>query len=106
MNTTTIYITKDQKCYQFGLPPIVTLKEPDWVSRTWIRKLIVEIPAGYEIAEAIDGSMQIYDKNEKPQEFGTDKNEMPFIYEYKVGCFDKCDKIPLKVLKEGWDIDE
>ena len=50
--TTTLYITRTGDMIQTGKPAEVTLEEYPEISRTWIRRVTVELPAGFEAAEA------------------------------------------------------
>ena len=49
--TTTLYITRTGDMIQTGKPAEVTLEEYPEISRTWIRRVTVELPAGFEAAE-------------------------------------------------------
>ena len=58
--TTTLYITRTGDMIRPGKPAEVTLDEYPEISRTWIRRIIVELPAGFEAAEAGDGRNHIF----------------------------------------------
>ena len=45
---------------QTGKPAEVTLEEYPEISRTWTRRVAVELPAGFEAAEAGDGRKHIF----------------------------------------------
>lgn len=48
--TTTLYITRTGDMIRMGKPAEVTLEEYPEISRTWIRRVTVELPAGFEAA--------------------------------------------------------
>ena len=58
--TTTLYITRTGDMIQTGKPAEVTLEEYPEISRTWTRRVTVELPAGFEAAEAGDGRKHIF----------------------------------------------
>ena len=58
--TITLYITRTGDMIQTGKPAEVTLEEYPEISRTWTRRVAVELPAGFEAAEAGDGRKHIF----------------------------------------------
>lgn len=95
--TATLYIIKDADGYRLGADPVIRLWEPESVSRTWIRRVTVELPNGYKVAENYYGEPNIYLDGEH-YELGTDKNDSPVIIDHKNnGSF-----IRLPILEEGW----
>lgn len=96
--TTTIYIIKESDAYRFGLDPVVRLCEPESVSRTWIRRVTVQLPDGFSVEESKCGGPMIYQGNDY-YELGINRDEDPVIIDHKEnGAY-----IPLTVLYEGWD---
>lgn len=97
MKTTTIYITKTADCYRFGMPPTVTMEEPGGCSRTWIKKMSVEIPNGFEVVLCKDERNRFFRDNNS-FEMGIGKNGNPVIIDHVNWSY-----IPLRIIKEGWD---
>jgi len=94
----TMYIIKDENAYRLGSPTEVRLWEPEFLSRTWIRRVTVSLPDGFCVAEGAYGESLIYRGNEH-YELGTNKDEEPVIIDHhNNGTY-----IPLTVLSEGWD---
>lgn len=94
----TLYVIKDADAYRFGCNPVVRLWEPKSLSRQWIRRVKVELPEGYYIAENQYGEELLF-KNGKHYELYTDKNENPVIIDHiHNGAY-----IRLPILSEGWD---
>ena len=98
--TTTLYITRTGDMIRTGKPAEVTLDEYPEISRTWIRRIIVELPAGFEAAEAGDGSKHIF-RSSDCYELTVNADGVPCIIDHtqRGGPF-----IPLRVLSDGWDI--
>ena len=98
--TTTLYITRTGVMIQTGKPAEVTLEEYPEISRTWIRRVTVELPAGFEAAEAGDGGKRIF-RGPDCYELTANVDDVPCIIDHtqRGGPF-----IPLRVLSEGWDI--
>lgn len=96
--TATLYIIKEADDYRFGRGSVVRLQEPEYVSRTWIRKVTVELPDGFEVAENQCGEKFVY-RGDQQYEVSTDKNEDPVIIDHtNRGAY-----IRMDVLAEGWD---
>lgn len=96
--TATLYITKDREAYRLGLDPIVQLWEPESISRTWIRRVVVELPEGFQAHESASCNLCLYSGN---QDYGlaTNKEGDPIIVDHNNnGQF-----IPLSIVSEGWD---
>ncbi len=94
----TIYIIKEQSAYQFGWDPVVSLTEPPFISRTWIRKLTVELPKGFSVEMNKYDEPMVFRGNEA-YKLATNKQEDPVILDHNsYGSY-----IPLVVLHEGWD---
>lgn len=96
--TATLYIVKDADSYRFGRDSVVLLREPADISRTWIRRVTVSLPDGFEIAESQYGEKFVC-CGDQQYEMSTDKNENPVIIDHlHNGAY-----IPMTVLTEGWD---
>ena len=96
--TATLYIIKDADGYRFGRGPVVRLQEPECVSRTWIRKVTVELPNEFEVAENQYGEKFVY-LGDRQYEVSTDENGAPVIIDHtNSGAY-----IRMAVLAEGWD---
>ncbi|MFR8953849.1 MAG: hypothetical protein ACLVH7_07040 [Flavonifractor plautii] len=98
--TTTLYITRTGDMIRTGKPAAVTLEEYPEISRTWTRRVTVELPAGFEAAEAGDGRKHIF-RGSDCYELTANADGVPCIIDHtqRGGPF-----IPLRVLSEGWDI--
>ena len=98
--TTTLYITRTGDMIQTGKPAEVTLEEYPEISRTWMRRVEVELPDGYEVAEAGDGRKHIFCGSDC-YELTANADGVPCIIDHtqRGGPF-----IPLPILSEGWDI--
>lgn len=96
---TTLYITRTGDMIQFGRPAEVTLEEFPEVSRTWTRRVVVDLPAGFEVAEAMDGHKRIF-RGSECYELTINADEIPVIVDHTQsgGPF-----IVLPILSEGWD---
>lgn len=94
----TLYVIKDADAYRFGRDPVVRLWEPESLSREWIRRITVELPEGYEIAENKYGEKALY-RNGEHYELSTDKDENPVIIDHK----NNGRYIQLTALAEGWN---
>lgn len=96
--TAALYIIKEQDAYRLGYDPVVRLWEPESISRTWIRKVVVELPEGYYVAETTFGDLCLYRGGEQ-YELATNAREDPIIVDHNNnGRF-----IPLSIVSEGWD---
>ena len=96
--TATLYIIKDDNAYKFGLAPAVRLWEPKFLSRTWIRRVTVELPNEFCVAESTSGEPMIF-RGSEHYDLATDKNEDPVIIDHtERGAY-----IRLNILEEGWD---
>lgn len=94
---TTIYIVATENCYRMGLEPKVQLWEPESISRTWIRRLTVELPDGFEVCENYYGE-PIISRNKEGYDLATNKDGNPVIIDHTAnGKY-----IPLNVVSEGW----
>ena len=98
--TTTLYITRTGDMIRPGKPAEVTLDEYPEISRTWIRRIIVELPAGFEAAEAGDGRNHIF-RGSDCYALTANADGVPCILDHtqRGGPV-----IPLRVLSDGWDI--
>lgn len=96
--STTLYIIKEQDAYRFGWPPVVRLLEPEFMSRTWIRRVTVDLPDGFsEGVGQFDEPVIV--RGDEAYELGTNKDEEPVIIDHtENGAF-----IPLPIFSEGWD---
>lgn len=95
---TTLYIIKGQDAYRFGFDPVVRLWESESVSRTWIRRVNVDLPDGFEVAKNYYGDPMICCGGEG-YELATNANEDPVIIDHT----ENGKYIPLTVLSDGWD---
>lgn len=94
----TLYIIKDEDGYRLGAEPVVRLWEPEWISRTWIRKVTVDLPEGFQTGINHYGEPMIF-RGEEHYEIGTDGKENPVIIDHKNnGAY-----IHLPILTEGWN---
>lgn len=96
--TTTLYIVKAPEAYEFGWPPKVQLWEPESLSRTWIRRLSVELPSGFEVSENYYGEPLIF-REGRAYDLGVNKAGNPVIIDHT----NNSQYIPIKILSEGWD---
>ena len=96
---TTLYITKTDDMIHLGKPAKVTLEEFPEVSRTWVRRVVVELPKDFEVAEAGDGRKHIF-RGSDMYELHSNKDDEPVIIDHtkRGGPF-----ITLHILEEGWD---
>lgn len=96
----TLYITRTGDMIQTGKPAEVTLEEYPEISRTWTRRVAVELPAGFEAAEAGDGRKHIF-RGSDCYELTANADGVPCIIDHtqRGGPF-----IPLPILSEGWGI--
>lgn len=98
--TTTLYITRTGDMIRTGQPATVTLDEYPVITRGWIRKVIVELPAGFKVAEAGDGRKHIF-RGKNCYELITSADGVPSIIDHtKRGG----PLIPLVALNEGWEV--
>lgn len=96
--TATLYITKEADAYRFGLDPVVQLWEPENTSRTWIRRVVVDLPEGYYAAESTFWGPCLSCGDER-YDLATNSKEEPIIVDHNnTGRF-----IPLSIVSEGWD---
>lgn len=96
---TTMYITRTGDMIRLGLPAKVTLEEFPETSRTWTRCVIVDLPVGFGVAEAMDGHKRIF-RGSECYELTINADETPVIIDHTQigGPF-----IVLPILSEGWD---
>lgn len=96
---TTIYITQTGEMIRTGSPAQVTLEEFPGISRTYTRRVVVELPDGFEVAEAGDGRKHTF-RGPEMYELQVNKNGDPVIVDHTQhgGPF-----IQIPVLEEGWD---
>ena len=82
---------------QTGKPAEVTLEEYPEISRTWTRRVAVELPAGFEAAEAGDGRKHIF-RGSDCYELTANADGVPCIIDHtqRGGPF-----IPLPILSEA-----
>lgn len=96
--TAALYIIKDRDAYRFGLDPIVQLWEPESISRIWIRRVVVELPEGFHVAESASCNLCLY-CGDKDYGLATNKAGDPVVVDHNNnGSF-----IPLSIVSEGWD---
>lgn len=96
--TATLYIIKGADAYRLGADPVVRLWEPESISRTWIRRVTVDMPEGFRVADNAYDEPCIY-RGGQQYELATDKNENPVIIDHlNSGAY-----INMDVLDEGWD---
>lgn len=97
---TTVYITRTSDMIRFGQPAAVTMEEPPETSRTWIRKVVVEIPPEFHVGKNGYGEPAIFGKGEKISfDMIANSNEDPCIIDHT----ENGKYIPLTVVSEGWD---
>ena len=96
--TTTLYITHTGDMIHTGKPAAVTLDEYPEISRTWIRRVTVDLPAGFEVAEAGDGRKHIF-RGSECYELTANADGVPCIIDHT----SRSSYIPLRVLSDGWD---
>ena len=96
--TTTLYITRTGDMIQTGKPAEVTLDEYPEISRTWMRRVVVDLPAGFDVAEAGDGRKHIFSGSDC-YEMTANADGIPCIIDHmkQGGPY-----IPLAILSEGW----
>lgn len=94
--TATLYIIKDADSYKFGRDHVVRLQEPEFMSRTWIRKVTVTLPDGFEVAENQYGEKFVY-RGGQQYEVSIDKDENPVIIDHT----NRGTYIHMDVLEEG-----
>lgn len=96
----TLYITRTGDMIRTGKPAEVTLYEYPEISRTWTRRVVVELPDGFEVAEARDGCKHIF-RGADAYELHANADGDPVIIDHTQygGPF-----IPLPIVTEGWDI--
>lgn len=96
---TTLYITRTEDMIRFGKPAEVTLEEYPEISRTWIRRITVELPTGFEVTKTKDGRKHIF-RGSECYELTENVDGVPCIIDHtqRSGPF-----IPLQILSEGWD---
>ena len=98
--TTTLYIIRTGDMIQTGMRAEVTLDEYPGISRTWTRRVIVDLPAGFEVAQAGDYHKHIF-RGSDCYELTVNVDNVPCIIDrtQRGGPF-----IPLSIISEGWDI--
>lgn len=96
---TTLYITRTGDMIEYGKPAEVTLSEYPEISRTWVRRVVVDLPEGFEVAEAQGGSKRIY-KGSECYSLISDTAGNPVIVDHTQP---RPQYIPLPILREGWD---
>lgn len=96
--TATLYIIKEADGYRFGADPVVRLWEPESISRAWIRKVTVELPDGYRVADNYYGEPFVYCGNRR-YELSVDKHGNPVIIDHT----NNYTYIHMDILAEGWD---
>lgn len=96
--TTTLYITRTGDMIQTGKPAAVTLDEYPEISRTWTRRVVVDLPAGFETTEAGDGRRHIF-RGPDAYELTANADGIPCIIDHtqRGGPY-----IPLDIISEGW----
>lgn len=98
MATCTLYIVADENHYRLGNPPVVLLREPGWISRAWIARMVVELPEGFEVKETVYSDLGIFCGGEY-YALGINADENPVIIDHnQYGTY-----IPLKILSKGWN---
>ena len=97
----TLYITRTGDMIRFGLPARVTLDEFPEVSRTWMRRVTVELPEGFMVGESNYGEPLIVRAGERQGfELTVNAQGEPVIVDHtNRGAY-----IALPILSEGWDI--
>lgn len=96
----TLYITRTGDMIRFGMPARVTLDEYPEISRTWIRRVEVELPEGFTVGENYLDQPMIC-RGGEGYELTVNADEVPCIIDHtqRGGPL-----IPLSILSEGWDI--
>lgn len=94
----TIYITRTSDMIRFGLPAKVTLTEYREVSRTWIRRVEVELPEGFEVSKNHMDQPMIFRGGEH-YDLIANTNGIPCIVDHT----DNGRQIKTTILSEGWD---
>ena len=95
---TQIFITKDETALNFGWPAAVTLTEPLYISRQFIRRVIVELPEGFDVAENQIGEKKVFGPG-GGYDLAVDANGNPVIIDHL--NFGK--NIKMRIVREGWD---
>lgn len=90
-----LFIIKTEDHYRLGTDAAVSVINEPPISREWTEPVTVELPEGYEAAEAADGSHYIYYEDEMCA-CGVNAAGDPVIFG------DKGKHIPLKVIERGW----
>lgn len=94
--TATLYITRTIDMIRFGWPSKVTLDEPTWLSRTWIRRVEVELPDGFEVGRSHYDEPMIC-RDGWGYELTVNAKDVPCIIDHT----ERGRYIPLTVLSEG-----
>lgn len=94
----TLYITRTGDMIELGQSACVTLDEFPEISRTWTRRVLVDLPAGFDVAEAGDGRKHIF-RGSDCYEMTANADGIPCIIDHtkQGGPY-----IPLAILSEGW----
>lgn len=94
----TLYITRTGEMIDLGKPARVTLYGFPEVSRVWVRRVVVELPDGFEVGNNGYGCKMIC-RGDRGYELAATVNEEPVIVDHT----DNGKYIPLPILSEGWD---
>lgn len=92
----TIYIYRDSDMIHTGQQARAMLTEPN-VSRTWIRRVVVQLPDGYEIAWNKYGEPMMF-RGSEAVPLSTNSQEEPVI----IDPDDNGKHILLPIISEGW----
>ena len=96
---TTLYITCTGDMLRLGIPALVTLDEYPDVSRTWVRRAIVELPEGYYVGEANCCKRMIFKAGKEGAfDLAADSHDNPVLIDHTDGG----KFIRLPILSEGW----
>lgn len=97
----TLYITRTGDMIRLGQPAKVTLYEFPEVSRTWIRRVAVELPDGFSVAVNGCGEpLIVWEGEQLSFELTANSKDEPAIVDHT----DRSAFIKLPILAEGWDI--
>lgn len=95
----TIFITQTGDMIKTGAPARATLYEFP-VSRTWTRRVQVELPEGYTVACTVDNLPGIFNPENVYMPLAANSAGDPVLLD--VNSYGS-PHIPLKIMQEGWD---
>lgn len=95
----TMYVTRTDDMIRFGCPARVTLDEFPEVSRTWVRRVTVDLPEGYYVGETNRCERAVFKSGEAVAfDLAADSHDNPVLIDHTDGG----KFIRLPILAEGW----